>query len=56
MLHDSAGRLIKQYTPNEIFVSGIYRISLEILTADVYVVTVVLNNDEPVSKRLILRR
>mgnify|MGYP000309508075 CR=1 FL=1 len=35
---------------------GLNRISLEILTADVYVVTVVLNNDEPVSKRLILRR
>ena len=56
MLHDSAGRLIRQYTPDEISVSGTFIISLDILTSDVYVVTVILNNDDPVSKRLILRK
>jgi|GEM_PF-1800736 len=55
-LHDSAGRLIKQYLPEEISTSGTYIIDLTILTTDVYVVTVVLNNGELVSKRMILRK
>ncbi|MEP2058231.1 MAG: PKD domain-containing protein, partial [Maribacter litoralis] len=55
-LHDSAGRLIKQFLPEEISGNGIYRIDLAILTTDVYVVTVILNNDEPISKRMIVRK
>ena len=55
-LHDSAGRLIRQYLPEEISSNGTYIIDLAILTTDVYVVTVVLNNGELVSKRMILRK
>ncbi|WP_324027975.1 PKD domain-containing protein [Maribacter sp. BPC-D8] len=55
-LHDSAGRLIRQYLPDEISTNGTYIIDLAILTTDVYVVTVVLNNGELVSKRMILRK
>ena len=58
MLHDSAGRLIRQFRPEELAknVNGNFEISLEILMNETYVVTVMLNNEEPIAKRLILRR
>ena len=56
MIHDSAGRLIRQFLPDEIASGNIYVIPLQILTTDVYVVTAILRNEEPISKRLILNR
>ncbi|GGD74282.1 hypothetical protein GCM10011412_09920 [Maribacter cobaltidurans] len=57
MLHDSAGRLIRQYQPAALLQgAGVYRIDLDILPNEIYVVTLVLNNQDPISKRIILRR
>lgn len=55
MLHDMSGRLIRQYTLNEVLAGNVIRIPVSIYRNEVYVVTVMFNNNEPVSRRLVIR-
>ncbi|RRQ48857.1 PKD domain-containing protein [Maribacter algicola] len=55
MLHDMSGRLIRQYTLNEVLAGNVIRIPVSVYRNEVYVVTVMFNNNEPVSRRLVIR-
>ncbi len=53
MIHDTSGRLIRQFTRDE-FVQRNMTIPTNMYRNEVYVITVLFNNNEPVSKRLII--
>lgn len=53
MIHDVSGRLIRQFT-GEQFVQNSMIIPTDIYRNEIYVITVLFNNNEPVSKRLII--
>ncbi|MFD0798525.1 PKD domain-containing protein [Maribacter chungangensis] len=53
MIHDNAGRLIRQFTREE-FVQQSMTIPTNVYRNEMYVITVMFNNNEPVSKRLII--
>ena len=53
MIHDTSGRLIRQFTREE-FIERSMTIPTNIYRNEVYVITVMFNNNEPVSKRLII--
>jgi PKD repeat protein/glucose/arabinose dehydrogenase len=55
MLHDSSGRLIRQYIVNDVLQDGRLRIPTGSYRNEVYVITLMFNNNEPVSKRLIIQ-
>ncbi|SEM22125.1 PKD repeat-containing protein [Maribacter orientalis] len=54
MMHDSAGRLIRQYIVDDVLQDGRLRIPTGAYRNEVYVITLMFNNNEPVSKRLII--
>tara|TARA_R110000765_G_scaffold168384_3_gene273422 strand:- start:54342 stop:60860 length:6519 start_codon:yes stop_codon:yes gene_type:complete len=54
MMHDSAGRLIRQYVVDDVLQDGRLRIPTGAYRNEVYVITLMFNNNEPVSKRLII--
>ncbi|WP_116772097.1 PKD domain-containing protein [Maribacter litoralis] len=55
MMHDSAGRLIRQFMVTEVLQDGKLRIPTNSYRNEVYVITLMFNNNEPVSKRLIIQ-
>jgi PKD repeat protein len=55
MMHDSAGRLIRQYMVNDVLQDGRLRIPTGSYRNEVYVITLMFTNNEPVSKRLIIQ-
>ncbi|SIQ78399.1 PKD domain-containing protein [Maribacter ulvicola] len=55
MMHDSAGRLIRQFMVTEVLQDGKLSIPTFSYRNGVYVVTLMFNNNEPVSKRLIIQ-
>lgn len=54
MLHDMSGRLIRQFMVDEVLEGTVLRLPINTYRNEVYVVTVMLANDEPVSKRLVI--
>ena len=56
LIHDSSGRLIKSYDPRNVFNNGIYRIPLFTLMNESYFVTVLVEGNKPISKRIIITR
>lgn len=55
-IHDMSGRLIRKYLPEQIADDNKYRISTAIFNNDVYVITLVMNSQEPISKRLVINK
>jgi PKD repeat protein len=56
MIHDMSGRLIRRYMPEEIADDNKFRISTAIFNNEVYVITLVMNSQEPISKRLVINK
>jgi uncharacterized repeat protein (TIGR03806 family) len=54
MMHDSAGRLIRQYVVNDVLQDDRLRIPTGSYRNQVYVISLMFNNNELVSKRLII--
>ncbi|WP_052958646.1 PKD domain-containing protein [Maribacter thermophilus] len=55
MIHDSAGRLIRQFMVDEVLQGDRLRIPTGLYRKEVYVVTLLYKNNEPDSKRLIIQ-
>jgi PKD repeat protein len=55
MLHDSAGRLIRQYMITDVLQGRVMRIPTNTYRNELYLMTVIFNNNEPVSKRLVIQ-
>ncbi|MEP2238632.1 MAG: PKD domain-containing protein [Maribacter sp.] len=55
-VHDMSGRLIRRYMPEEIAEDNKYRISTAIFNNEVYVITLVMTSQEPISKRLVINK
>lgn len=54
MLHDMSGRLIRQFMLDEVLEGTVLRLPTNTYRNEVYVVTVMFANNEPVSKRLVI--
>ncbi|PIB29920.1 hypothetical protein BFP77_04660 [Maribacter sp. 4U21] len=55
MLHDSSGRLVRQFTREEMIQNDM-RIPVNVYRNGIYVITAMFNNNDPISKRLIIRK
>lgn len=54
MIHDMSGRLIRQFMVDEVLEGTVLRLPTNTYRNEVYVVTVMFSNNEPISKRLVI--
>lgn len=54
MIHDMSGRLIRQFMVDEVLEGTVLRLPTNTYRNEVYVVTVMFANNDPVSKRLVI--
>ncbi|MEP5376032.1 MAG: PKD domain-containing protein [Hyphomicrobiales bacterium] len=54
-LHDSSGRLIASYLPQQLFVSGSYEIPIGTLRDGLYYITLELNEGDPIGLNLLVK-
>ncbi|WP_430905287.1 T9SS type A sorting domain-containing protein, partial [Maribacter flavus] len=55
MLHDMSGRLIRQYVTDQVLSGNTLRIPTAIYRSEVYVITLMFSNGDPISKRLVIQ-